>query len=205
MLSSITPLGERGRANRWWLTVTAYITASAVGGAGVGSVLGGFGEVLLRSLPGDLVSTRLRLMVLVGLSAAGLAADLGVAGARIPSIRRQVDEQWIGRYRGWVYGAGYGFQLGAGFATIVTSAATWVALATMILTGAWSGGLVLGVVFGTVRALPVLLTAPVRSPLALRNLHLRNQRWATTAGRIGIAGQALVLGAASLLAITVTT
>ena len=37
--------------------------------------------------------------------------------------RRQVNEDWIGRYRGWVYGAGFGAQLGLGFAVFVMTCA----------------------------------------------------------------------------------
>ena len=40
MLSSITPLGERGRGNRWALTAAAYVVASAAGGLLAGAVLG---------------------------------------------------------------------------------------------------------------------------------------------------------------------
>src|SRR5207247_2143647 len=60
MLGSITPLGERGRRQRWTATVAAFVTGSAVyltfvatflsgsaaGGAAVGAAFG-----LLRSLP----------------------------------------------------------------------------------------------------------------------------------------------------------
>ena len=33
-----------------------------------------------------------------------------------------VHEQWLTRYRGWVYGVGFGAQLGFGLVTIITSA-----------------------------------------------------------------------------------
>ena len=202
MLSSITPLGERGRDNRWWLTVAAYVVGSALGGAAIGLALGALGEVTLRILPPDPVSIRVRLVALALVAAAGAVADLGLAGAHVPTIRRQVDEQWIGRYRGWVYGAGYGFQLGAGIATIVTSAIVWVALVAIVLATSWVTGLVLGLVFGVVRSLPVLLTAPVRSPAALHDLHRRNQRWARAAASLAISGQALAFGAAVVVAST---
>jgi hypothetical protein len=38
----------------------------------------------------------------------------GPSGSGCPSWQRQVDERWLTTYRGWVYGAGFGFQLGAG-------------------------------------------------------------------------------------------
>lgn len=51
MLSSITPLGERGRGNRWWLTVAAYTVGSVLAGALVGTVAGAIGSVLPVSSP----------------------------------------------------------------------------------------------------------------------------------------------------------
>ncbi len=36
MLSSISPLGERARGSRWWLTTTAYVVGSLLGGLALG-------------------------------------------------------------------------------------------------------------------------------------------------------------------------
>ena len=36
MLGSITPLGERGRGSRWWVTVTAYVLGSTLAGVALG-------------------------------------------------------------------------------------------------------------------------------------------------------------------------
>lgn len=55
------------------------------------------------------------LAALAGL--AGLALDLGLGALRLPGPARQVDEDWLARYRGWVYGAGFGTQLGLGVVT----------------------------------------------------------------------------------------
>ena len=46
-----------------------------------------------------------------------LAVDL--SNRTVPGPRRQVDERWLDRYRGWVYGVGYGSQLGLGIVTVV--------------------------------------------------------------------------------------
>ncbi len=40
MLGSITPLGERSRGSRWWLTVTAYVVGSALAGLVTGGLFG---------------------------------------------------------------------------------------------------------------------------------------------------------------------
>jgi len=196
MLSSITPLGERGRQNRWALTAAAYMVASSLAGAGVGLALGVTGAVLGDPFPAP---ARLGALALVGVL--GAATDLGVGRLRVPTIRRQVDEGWIGRYRGWVYGVGYGAQLGVGVITIITSAATWVALAAALLTGTWWGGLVVGAVFGLTRALPLLFAMPAKDPAALRELHSRIERWAPRARRLAVGGQGLAAGAAVLLAV----
>ena len=131
MLTSISPLGERARGNRWSVTVGAYLLGSLLGGAAVGGLLGAVGQLLLRPLP--LVAA------LVCLAAA--VADL--AGL-LPHGRRQVDDTWLTRYRGWVYGFGFGSQLGVGVVTIVTSAATYAVWLLELLSGGWRAGLLIG-------------------------------------------------------------
>jgi hypothetical protein len=199
MLSSITPLGERGRNNRWWLTAAAYITGSVAGGAAMGATLGALGGLVPWAASG---SDALPLVLLASVALLGFLADLRVARLRVPTMQRQVDERWLTTYRGWVYGVGYGFQLGLGVVTIVTSAATWVTLTVAFLTGSWTGGLVVGSVFGAARSLPLLLAAPVRSPGALRDLLRRQQRWAAPARLAAIGGQCLV-GVLALLTLLV--
>src|SRR5947209_3082354 len=98
MLSSIHPLGERGRARRWGLTVSAYLVGSLAGGSLLGAALGAIGGPLHAHVrPGGAVWA-----ALVGLGAlAGVLVDAGVGGLTVPTIRRQVDEDWLHRYRGW--------------------------------------------------------------------------------------------------------
>ena len=45
MLGSITPLGERGRGSRWWLTVSAYLLGSILAGLVTGAVFGWAGSL----------------------------------------------------------------------------------------------------------------------------------------------------------------
>ena len=171
MLSSITPLGERGRYNRWVVTVVAYIAASS------------FGWRAARRRPrGDRIVaptvTRCRARGARGRRARRTRRRALRHGSRLPTNHRQVNERWLDEYRGWVYGIGYGFQLGLGVVTIVTSAATYLTFVAAFLCHSVLGGLAIGPTFGLVRALPVLLTAPVRTPAALRGLLRRNARWA---------------------------
>jgi len=157
MLTSINPLGERGRGHRG-TTVTLYSLASGVGGAMTGLVLGGLGELV-------------RLPVWVGVIACAAAALLDLSG-RVPTRRRQVDEDWLTRYRRWVYATGFGWQLGTGVVTIVTSAVTYALLVLMVLSGLPTA-VVAGSLFGLVRALPVLVGGRADSPARLRALALR--------------------------------
>ena len=130
-----------------------------------------------------------RLLVAAGVLV-GLALDVRARGHGLPSWKRQVDEAWLTRYRGWVYGLGFGLQLGAGVLTIVTSSTVYAVL----LLAAWSGqlwvGLLLGLVFGVARALPILTLHDVQSPGDLHRFFGRLDRWARPVDRLarGCAG-----------------
>ncbi len=189
MLSSITPLGERGRNNRWGVTAASYVSGSVLGGSSIGAALGALGSVVPRS-------PRLALGALAAAAAVGLLVELGLAGARLPTNHRQVNERWLDQYRGWVYGLGYGFQLGLGVVTIVTSGLTYLALIAALLCHSWFGGLAIGATFGLVRSLPLLSAAGVGQTAALGHLLSRNDRWAPIARRIGLGGQLCALVAA---------
>lgn len=171
MLSSISPVGEASREQRWWLTATAHVVGSTVGGVAVGGLLGGLGWLLTRPLDG--LATSLALGVLAVAAALGVLVDLGSGARRLPSWRRQVDERWLTTYRGWVYGAGYGLQLGAGAVTIVPATTTYLAGIAALLSATPASGAVIGAVFGAVRALPLLATARVREPAVLTRLMRR--------------------------------
>ena len=193
MLGSITPLGERGRGSRWWLTVTAYLVGSTLGGVAFGWLLGLVGSSFASRTP---VAARLAVLAVVVL--AGLLLDLGPFGLRLPTVRRQVDEGWRAGYRGWVWGFGFGLQLGAGVATVVTTStvyATWLAAG---LSGGAVAGAVIGATFGVVRAAPVLSVAGVRRPDQLLHVDAILARWAAPARRATYAAGAVVAGVALL-------
>ena len=191
MLASISPVGEASRHQRWSITVSAYLLASAVGGVLIGGLLGGLGSLLgVAALPADWL-----LAVIALASVLGAAIDAGWTKVQLPSWRRQVDERWLTTYRGWVYGAGYGLQLGIAVVTIVTSAVTYAALLAALLVGSVQAGAAIGATFGIVRALPLLLTAPVRSPQRLQRLHVGLATAARPVAQVTVAAQ---LGAAAL-------
>ncbi len=197
MLTSISPLGERARGNRYRTTATAYVVASVLGGAVTGVVLGAVGRLTVAHLP---AAARVVLAVVACLVA--VLSD-AARGPRLPGGHRQVDEDWLTRYRGWVYGAGFGFQLGLGVVTIVTSAATWAVLALVLLGGTPTGGVLVGVVFGLVRALPVLAVRRADTPVRLRTAAARLEQLGlgaarATAGALAVAAAALLGGGVAL-------
>lgn len=169
MLSSIHPLGERARHNRWGLTVAAHAAGSWLGAAAVFGAAGLLGA--LADVPG---------WVAVPAAVVALVLDVQalLRGARIPGPRRQVNEDWLNRYRGWVYGAGFGMQLGAAVLTIVTSAAVYLALVLTVLAGStwWWAGVVVGSVYGVVRTLPLFGARRVQQTDDLAALHQRLRR-----------------------------
>jgi sulfite exporter TauE/SafE len=193
MLASIHPLGERARRSRWGVTVTAYLLGSVAGGTGAGAALGAAGAALFALLP---AAGTVRVWSVAVACVLAAAVELRAGGLRLPTVRRQVDEDWLARYRGWVYGAGFGFQLGLGAVTIVTTAGVYLAWALALLSGSFGRGAAVGVVFGAARAVPVLAMGRVQRPDQLRRLHRGFQRWAGTAARITAATMAVVAAVA---------
>lgn len=199
MLGSITPLGQRGRDGAWTTVAASYLIGSIVGGALVGTIAGSLGS--LPALQG-LTTGAPRLWILAVAAAAAVALDLGVAGLRIPGVHRQVDDHWMYRFRGWVYGVGFGVQLGLGVVTVVTSAGIYLMLLIALLSGSASTGAVIGAVFGLARALPLMAVAGVESSEQVLALSRRLERWRAPA-RLVAAGASLavfVLAGALLLA-----
>ncbi|HEX8093590.1 hypothetical protein [Jatrophihabitans sp.] len=169
MISAINPLSERSRGNRYWLTTLWFVLGSVLGGVALGSA-SGLLALVLRPLADHRVAA-LWIAVLACLVA--LAADRRLAGFQLPLHPRQVNELWLTRYRRWLYAAGFGAQIGIGFATYIMTAATYLVVALAALTGSPALALACGTVFGLVRGLAVLLSARCRSGPALRQLHLR--------------------------------
>jgi hypothetical protein len=196
MLGSITPLGERGRNRRWGITVTTYVLGSVVGGAVIGGALGWVGAAVgLGAL-----SVAARLGLLAAAVVAGLAFDLHLGGLRVPTVHRQVNEDWMVRYRSWVYGLGFGLQLGLGVITIVTTSAIYTMLLAAALTGSARAGALVGAVFGAVRSGVVFAVAGVKRPEQLGAADALLRRWDGWTRRAAVAvsgtlGVVLAVGA----------
>ena len=189
MLTSITPLGERGRGQRWELTSAWLFVGHVIGGAALGALLAAVGWTL-RTLVGPAdASTALVMIALVAV--VGAAVDL--AGWRLPGTR-QVDERWLTTYRGWVYGLGFGVQLGFGLVTVVNTALLGAVLVAGVAVSA-PAALVLGVVYGATRGVMATATGWVRSLDRLRRLH----RWLD---RSDVSVRRAAAGVAALAALT---
>lgn len=194
MLSSIHPLGERARGNRWSRTAAFYIAGAVVGGAIVGTIAGGLGALLLRGLSEGWV---------VGL-VTGLAIVAAVFDAlhlRVPSPERQVNESWLSRYRSWVYGTGFGFQLGTGVMTFVKTAAIYLLWLLAALTGSILVGAAIGAWFGLVRGAAILTVGRIADPAGLRDYFRRMARLEPVAGRVAITAALLAAAVAPALAV----
>ncbi len=191
MLSSIHPLGERAKGNSFWLTAGAHVAASAMGGAALGAVAGAVG-LGLRPLSDVTV-------VWIGAVGCGLLAGAAAARWRLPTWRRQVNEDWLTAYLGWVYGAGFGVQLGAGVVTIVTAPIVYGVVLLAVLAPSFAVATAIGSVFGVARDSTILTTATVHTTEGLKRFHRRMHALATLADR---GAAAALLAAAAFLAVT---
>jgi hypothetical protein len=181
MLASITPLGERGRGRRWGATVTAYVAGSTLGGALAGVLAGLAGDLLLGG-----VSRDGRIVLLAALLAVGVALD---ARGTVPGPRRQVDESWLDRYRGGVYGFGFGAQLGFGVVTVVTGSAVYVVLGAALATASPAAGAAIGAAAGLLRGATLLTGRRVRTPQQLATFHRRMHERRGAAHGVALAAQ----------------
>ena len=196
MLSSIHPLGERGRNKRWGVTVTSFTIASTATGATIGAILGAAGSTMLRSASAD--------VLLAATAIAALAAGaLDLARVSPPGPERQVNETWIGHYREWVYGGAFGAQLGTGVVTYVVTWGVYAVLVAEFSSTSPIGGAVIGATFGLGRSLALILAGRIDRPSRLSSFHERMASLGpmlhrTTAAGASIIGTAGIIGSLGL-------
>jgi hypothetical protein len=169
MLSSITPLAEQGRGHRYRMTAAWFILGSLVGGASLGLLLaaGAAGASAIAASSTSLA------IVAAAACLVTVAADAHVGGFHLPIHRRQVNERWLDQFRPWVYGAGFGWQIGTGVATYVKTCAVYLMIVLAVLTGNPAIAILVGVAFGLVRGLAVFLGRHITSAAALAEFHRR--------------------------------
>jgi hypothetical protein len=169
MLATITPLAERGRGHRYRTTATWFVAGSVLGGASLGAVM-----ALLAGVVGALGASPIELAsVAVVAGVVTVAADARIHGFRLPAHHRQVNERWLDQFRPWVYGAGFGWQIGTGLATYIKTCAVYLTMVLAALTGSPETALLVGVLFGLVRGLAVFLGHRITSTAALADFHRR--------------------------------
>lgn len=190
MLTSISPLGERARGNSWWLTLGWLTIGAVVGGSLLGAVLGTLGSLLPDGADRD---WRLAALALSGIG----AAIWDLTGRQLP-VRRQVNEDWLAAFRRWVYGFGYGIQLGIAPMTVMSTALVPVLMLSMFLADDAGAGLLMGALFGGVRALSVTLGRGVRTAQDLRRLHRRLDEMEGRVRLMGAVSAALLAGLSAL-------
>jgi hypothetical protein len=193
MLSTITPMGEQGRGHRFASSAAWFVTGAVVGGATLGMGAAALAAMVAAAdLSGDA-----RIGAAAVLAAVTIASDLAVGGFRLPSHTRQVNEGWLGQYRRWVYAGGFGWQIGVGLATYVTTAAVYLMLALAALTASPLAAFAVVTGFGLVRGLAVLLGRRLTTTDRMLALHRRLEELLPAAQRAIVLVQAAVLAVAA--------
>jgi hypothetical protein len=188
MLASITPLAETGRGNRFRTTATWFVFGSTLGGLSLGAVMAGLAASVhaLALTPTTVGIAALAATVLA------VVSDTGVVGIRLPVHYRQVNERWLDQFRPWVYAAGFGWQIGTGLATYITTSAVYLLIVLAALAGHPVGAIALGTGFGLVRGLSVLLGRNITTPDALRAFHFKFYAAGPKVGRITVIAEMAV-------------
>ena len=214
MLSALNPLSERGRGHRFAVTASWYAAGAVLGGGllGGGCALAAVGVDRLH------LDAGWTWVLVLAAATVAVASDSAVTRFALPVHPRQVDARWLTTYRRWIYAGGFGLQIGTGFATYIMTAGVYLTAVLAALTAGPGPALVVGLVFGAVRGLAILVAAPARTPEALRALMAAVDRSATTSlvcvtaveaaagafaagvlgGPLAAAAAALVLGAATV-------
>lgn len=194
MLSSMTPLSERARGHRWGATVSWYVLGAVLGGATIGAL-----AAIPAAAVGVLalgVEVSLAVVAVVGLVAA--AADLEVL--RLPWHGRQVDETWFDQYRPWVYASGFGWQVGTGAVTYLTTAGLYASATAVVMTGEPVFAIAAGTGFGLIRGLMALPGGRLTTFESMTRLHERLDAWADPSRRLTAASLAVLSVLAAVVA-----
>lgn len=209
MLSQLNPLSERSRGQRYAVTATWFVIGALVGGATLGA--GMFALAWAVDLLGLGAATALGAGAVLAL--AGAASDGRVLPWSPPFHRRQVNEDWLPRYRGWLYGVGFGWQIGTGVATYIMTAAVLVMIALGALTASPVTAFVVAITFALTRGFAVFATARLRTFDALAAFHRRFHELGplvqrgvlTTQVLVGLVAASVVWGWAGAVVVSAVT
>ncbi len=166
VLSTMTPLAERARGHRFAVTAAWYVLGAVLGGLSLGVLVAGLALVVTAvDLPGAALVGGVCCLLCA-------AADTSAAPVTLPGHRRQVNEDWLESYRPWVYGLGYGWQIGTGLVTYLRTTSVYALVVLGALAG-WRLAVLCCLVFGLVRGLAVLLSAGCTTRERLVAFHRR--------------------------------
>ena len=130
MLATVTPLAEHGRGHRYRSTAAWFIAGGTLGGATLGLVMAGLALGVRAASPSTVALATVACVVAI----LAAASDTRLGGFHLPFHSRQVNERWLDQFRPWVYGAGFGWQIGAGLVTYIKTAALYLMIVLAALT-----------------------------------------------------------------------
>jgi hypothetical protein len=195
MLASLTPLSEAGRGHRFRATAAWYVVGSTLGGVCLGLCMAGV-TVGVEAIS---LTPRQTTLVALGATAVAVMSDTGLARFHLPVHHRQVNERWLDRFRPWVYGAGFGWQIGTGLATYIMTAAVYLMIVLGALVAEPWLGVAFGALFGLVRGLSVYLGRRITSTDTLREFHRRFYEHGPRVARITVAVEVTAVGLFAVL------
>lgn len=196
MLSTITPVTEATRQRTYGVTVAWFLAGALLGGLLFG-VVGASLAVVGGALD---LSTDAALGTAGILALAGAAFDARVGGITLPGHGRQVNETWLTRFRSWVYGGGFGFQIGTGLATYIVTSTVYLTLLVTGLTASPATAVAIGLVFGGVRGLAIFLGTHITTMERLTSFHRRFEAAREPSRRTTIGVQIVLAAVAAGLA-----
>ena len=183
-----TGSGERTR-KRQWVDSSIFFGAAITGAACIAMLAALLGSIM-KSASDPTAATAVLITICLG------AAAIEATGRRLPSPTRQVSKQWWGRFDSRLTSLGWGYQLGTGVVTRINSAAQWVIVAFVILSGTFLGVGVY-ILYGMVRGIqPMLVTALDNRVPWLRDVALHSRLHAVASGAASLL--LLVMGGAIL-------
>lgn len=196
MLSTITPMTESTRGHRFRTTACWYLAGALVGG----TMLGGVIALLSAVVAGWDLSAPTQLLIVAAGAVVAVASDGKLFGFQLPGHDRQVNERWLDLYRSWVYGFGFGWQIGFGLSTYIMTAGIYLLIVAGALGGSLGSGFALGAVFGLIRGMAVFMTSDIKNQQSMAEFHRRFEqlRQPVRRGMIGVLAMVgVVAGVAS--------
>lgn len=151
MITTISPLVQGDTLKRSWFVLALHAISSVAGGIVTFGVLAGVGYLIVGGWPWVL-----RTAIAATTAFVLTLREVGVLPVPLPMNYNSVPQHWWRKY-GPVQGAiAYGFGLGLGVTTIIPYASFYIALSWAFLSGNPLYGILAGIVYGGVRAAPVL-------------------------------------------------